>query len=145
MIVCIFLCVPDSNHKYVSLFHYFHRNVYGTQLNLTLEGDRIDDTIYNLIVHFKCLYHFFSKMLSIPLFFFIMELVNEQNNRQLTMRTQLTYTNWTDIHKCLITSCEELTHWKRPWCWEGLGAGGKGDEEDEMAGWHHRINGHGFE
>ena len=22
----------------------------------------------------------------------------------------------------LATSCEELTHWKRPWCWEGLGA-----------------------
>ena len=22
---------------------------------------------------------------------------------------------------------EELTHWKRPWCWEGLGAGGEGD------------------
>ena len=27
----------------------------------------------------------------------------------------------------LATSCEELTHWKRLWCWEGLGAGGKGD------------------
>ena len=26
------------------------------------------------------------------------------------------------------TSCEELTHWKRLWCWEGLGAGGEGDE-----------------
>ena len=26
----------------------------------------------------------------------------------------------------LATSCEELTHWKRPWCWEGLGAGGEG-------------------
>ena len=25
------------------------------------------------------------------------------------------------------SSCEELTHWKRPWCWEGLGAGGEGD------------------
>ena len=25
------------------------------------------------------------------------------------------------------TSCEELTHWKRPWCWEELGAGGEGD------------------
>ena len=25
-------------------------------------------------------------------------------------------------------SCEELTHWKRPWCWEGLGAGGEGDD-----------------
>ena len=27
----------------------------------------------------------------------------------------------------LATSCEELTHWKRPWCWEGLGTGGEGD------------------
>ena len=26
------------------------------------------------------------------------------------------------------TSCEELTHWKRRWCWEGLGAGGEGDD-----------------
>ena len=25
-------------------------------------------------------------------------------------------------------SCEELTHLKRPWCWEGLGAGGEGDD-----------------
>ena len=28
----------------------------------------------------------------------------------------------------LATSCEELTHWKRLWYWEGLGAGGKGDD-----------------
>ena len=28
----------------------------------------------------------------------------------------------------LATWCEELTHWKRPWCWEGLGAGGEGDD-----------------
>ena len=26
------------------------------------------------------------------------------------------------------SSCKELTHWKRPWCWEGLGAGGEGDD-----------------
>ena len=25
------------------------------------------------------------------------------------------------------TSCEELTHWKRLWWWEGLGAGAEGD------------------
>ena len=42
----------------------------------------------------------------------------------------------------LATSCEELTHWKRLWCWEGLGAGEEGDNtEDEMAGWHHLLNG----
>ena len=28
----------------------------------------------------------------------------------------------------LTTSCEELTHWKGPWCWEGLGAGGERDD-----------------
>ena len=28
----------------------------------------------------------------------------------------------------LATSCEELTHWKRFWCWEGLGAGGDADD-----------------
>ena len=27
----------------------------------------------------------------------------------------------------LATSCEVLTHWKRPWWWERLGAGGEGD------------------
>jgi len=26
----------------------------------------------------------------------------------------------------LATSCKELTHWKRLWCWEGLGARGEG-------------------
>ena len=28
----------------------------------------------------------------------------------------------------LATSCEELTQWKGLWCWEGLGAGGEGDD-----------------
>ena len=28
----------------------------------------------------------------------------------------------------LATSWEELTHWKRVWCWEGLRAGGEGDD-----------------
>ena len=27
-----------------------------------------------------------------------------------------------------LASCKELTHWKRPKCWEGLGAGGEGDD-----------------
>ena len=28
----------------------------------------------------------------------------------------------------LSTWCEESTHWKRPWCWERLKAGGEGDD-----------------
>ena len=32
-------------------------------------------------------------------------------------------------------SCEELTHWKRPWCWERLKQVEKGMTKDEMVGW----------
>ena len=28
----------------------------------------------------------------------------------------------------LVTWCEELTHWKRPWCWERLKVGGERDD-----------------
>ena len=34
--------------------------------------------------------------------------------------------SWSWNSSTLATSCEELTHWKRLWCWEGLGAGGEG-------------------
>ena len=36
---------------------------------------------------------------------------------------------WSWNSNTLATSCEELTHWKRPWCWEGLGTGGEGDDK----------------
>ena len=32
---------------------------------------------------------------------------------------------WSWNSSTLATPCEELTHWKRLWCWEGLGAGGE--------------------
>ena len=35
---------------------------------------------------------------------------------------------WSSSSNILATWCEELTHWKRPWCWERLMAGGEGDE-----------------
>ena len=35
---------------------------------------------------------------------------------------------WSWNSNTLATSCEELAHWKRPWCWEGLRAGGEGDD-----------------
>ena len=33
-----------------------------------------------------------------------------------------------EIPNTLATWWEELTHWKRPWCWERLKAGGEGDD-----------------
>ena len=56
---------------------------------------------------------------------------------------------WSWDSDTLATWCEELTHLKRPWCWERLSTGGEGEEkgttEDEMAGWHHQLVGPEFE
>ena len=35
---------------------------------------------------------------------------------------------WSRNSNTLATWCEQLTHLKRPWCWEGLRAGGEGDD-----------------
>ena len=35
---------------------------------------------------------------------------------------------WSWNSNTLATWCEELTHWKRPWCWERSKAGGEGDD-----------------
>ena len=40
---------------------------------------------------------------------------------------------------------KELTYWERPWSWERFRQEEKGMIEEEMVGWHHRLNGHDFE
>ena len=40
---------------------------------------------------------------------------------------------WSWNYDTLATWCEELTHWKRPWCWERLKAG-EGDDKG-LDGW----------
>ena len=39
---------------------------------------------------------------------------------------------WSWNSNTLATWCDELTHWKSPWCWERLRAGGEGDDR----GWN---------
>ena len=41
---------------------------------------------------------------------------------------------WSWNSNTLATSCKELIHWKRPWCWEGLGTGG-GRDDRGWDGW----------
>ena len=45
----------------------------------------------------------------------------------------------------MATSCEELTHWKKTDAGRDWGQEEKGMTEDEMAGWHHRLEGREFE
>ena len=43
------------------------------------------------------------------------------------------------------TWCDELTHWKRPWFWERLKAGGEGDDRGRDDWTASRLDGHEFE
>ena len=45
----------------------------------------------------------------------------------------------------LAISWEELTHWKRLWCWEGLGAGGEEDDRGWDGWMASRLREHEFE
>ena len=45
--------------------------------------------------------------------------------------------NWSS--NTLATQCEELTHWKRLWCWERLRAEGEGDDRG-WDGWMASLN-----
>jgi len=46
---------------------------------------------------------------------------------------------WSWNSNTLATWCEELTYWKRPWCWERLKAGGEGDDRG-WDGWMASLN-----
>ena len=53
---------------------------------------------------------------------------------------------WSWSANTLAIWCKELTHWKRPWCWERLRTGGKGRSRGwDGWGWDHWLNGHEFE
>ena len=63
-----------------------------------------------------------------------------QSRRKSTLNIGWKDPCWSWSSNTLATGCEELTHWKRPWCWERLRRE-KGMTEDEMVGWHHWLDG----
>ena len=57
-----------------------------------------------------------------------------QSKRRSTLNIHWKDWCWSWNSNILVTWWEELTHWKRPWCWERLRAGGEGDDR-ERDGW----------
>ena len=78
------------------------------------------------------------KCVKYPLFFFFGEdswesLGLQGDPTSPSWRSSVLGVHWNDWcwswnSNTLATSCEESTHWKRSWCWEGLGAGGERDD-----------------
>ena len=57
---------------------------------------------------------------------------SSQSGRKLTLNIH--WKDWCWSSNSLATWCEEVTHWKRHWCWETLKAEGKGGSRG-WAGW----------
>ena len=51
-----------------------------------------------------------------------------QSKRKSVLNIHLKDWCWRWSSSTLAILCEELTHWKRPWCWERLKAGEEGDD-----------------
>ena len=68
-----------------------------------------------------------------------------QSERKSTL--YIHWKNWCRSwsYSTLATWCEQPTHWKRPWRWERLRAGGTGGKVDEMVREQHRLTGPEFE
>ena len=59
---------------------------------------------------------------------------NQYVLKKLVLNIHLKALCWTWNSSTLATWCEELTHLKRPWCWERLRTGGEWDDS-EWDGW----------
>ena len=71
-----------------------------------------------------------------------------RRSNQPILRKSILNIHWKDwcwSSNTLVIWCKELTRWKRPWHWARLGQEEMGVTEDEILGWHHRLNGYVFE
>ena len=53
---------------------------------------------------------------------------NQSTLKEISPGCSLQWRCWSWKSNTLATWYKELTHWKRPWCWERLRAGGEGDD-----------------
>ena len=61
-----------------------------------------------------------------------------QSQRKSTLNIYWKDWYWSWSSNTLATWYKELTHWKRPWCWERLKGGG---DWMDVVGWHLRLDG----
>ena len=70
---------------------------------------------------------------------------SDSNDTKLVIPKENIHWFWSWSSNTLATWCEEMTQWKRSWCWKDWGRQEqKWVTEGEMVGWHHWLNGHEF-
>ena len=64
---------------------------------------------------------------------------NQSILRKSTLNTHWKDWCWSWSSGIFVAWCEQPTHWKSPWCWEKLRAGGEGGIRGWDAGWNHHA------
>ena len=90
--------------------------------------------IYNIVLVFELLC--WRRLLRVPW-------TAKRSKQSILKKINPWYWNWSS--NSLATWFKDSTHWKRPWCYERLKAGGEGDNRGWDGWMHHRLNGHEFE
>ena len=92
-----------------------------------------------LSLNFKDCYYYFHMFMNWCFWTVVLERTSRvpwsarRSNQSILEEINPSNIRWKDWHwsrnsNTLATWCEELTHWKRPWCWERLKAGGEGED-----------------
>jgi len=85
---------------------------------------RLTDTEYKFMVTKKELWCW-RRLLRVP---WTSRRSNQSVLKEISPEYSLKGWCWSWSSNTLTTWCEEPTHWKRPWCWERLRAGGEGGD-----------------
>ena len=70
--------------------------------------------------------------------------VNPKGNQPWVLIARTDAEAEAEASNTLATWCKQPTHWKRPWCWKGLRAGGEAGDRG-WDGWMVSLNGCEFE
>ena len=92
--------------------------------------EEISSLIHSMVFLFLCIDHW-GRLSYLSLLFFGTLQKTSQSSRKSVLNIHWKDWCWNWNSNTLTTWYEELTHWKRPWCWERLKAGGEGDDRDE--------------
>ena len=112
-----FSCVIKKVHIVKAMFFFFPIVRYGCESWIIKKAEHWRTDAFKL----WC----WRRLLRIP---WISRRSNQSILKKSTLNIHGKDCYWSWSSNTLATWWEELTHWKRPWCWERLKAGGEGDD-----------------
>ena len=155
--ICVYICIHRHKYIYVCVYTNTHTNTHIHTYTHTLQVSIVKAKVFPVVMYrceswtIKKAEHqridtfeqwCWRRLLRVP---WTAKRSNQSVLKEINPKYSLEDRCWILSSSTLATWCKEPIHRKSPQCWVRLRAGGEGATEDEMVGWHHRLNGHEFE